>query len=254
MIDALLVSATRRWYVVLFLAAYLVLALRHLGARRTALYTAVAAAISLASEVPSIRWGFPYGLYHYLWGGGSGLDPREPQVLGVPCFSTLSYVFLNYAALCCAKVLTGASEAPASGRARLGLAVASAALVVAMDMVVDPIALRGDRWFLGKIYHYPGGGEHFGIPITNYLGWLLIGALIPLAFFALEPRVRSPRPAAAHGPALGTGLYFGIAAFNIGVTFRIGERDLGWASAGIMAPLAALALARACLSRGSEGA
>ena len=60
------------------------------------------AAISLASEIPSIRWGFPYGLYHYLWEGPTGLDPREPSIFGVPCFSTLSYVFLNYAAICLA--------------------------------------------------------------------------------------------------------------------------------------------------------
>jgi putative membrane protein len=248
LLDALAVSLERRWYVVVFLAAYLVLALRHLGARRAALFTAVAAAVSLASEIPSIRVGFPYGLYLYLWGGPSGLDPREPSILGVPCFSTLSYVFLNYAALCAAVAILGAPERPATWRARAGLALASAALVVAIDTVVDPIALRGEKWFLGKIYWYPGGGEHWGVPITNYAGWLLVGTLIPLAYLALERRLATPPPARRFGPALGTGLYFGVLAFNVGVTFWVGERDLGWSSAAIVAPLLALAVGRASLT------
>lgn len=255
--DALLVSLERRWYVAAFLASYLVLALRHLGWRRTALFTAVAAAISWLSEVPSIRVGFPYGLYTYIFGGVSGIDPREPRLAGVPCFSTLSYVFLNYASLQAAVVLLGLGDVPAPGaprRVRLGVALASAAIVVAMDTIVDPIALRGERWFLGKIYFYPGGGEHWGVPVSNYAGWMLVGALIPLAYTAAEARLETrlgPRPTRRYGPALGAALYFGVLAFNIGVTFWIGERDLGWSSAAIAAPLLALALARALTLEGS---
>jgi putative membrane protein len=244
LLDRILVPLERRWYVAVFLVAYLAIALLHLGRRRVALFSALAFAISLASEIPSIRWGFPYGLYTYLWGGG-GLDPREPSILGVPCFSTLSYVFLNYAALATAMLLLGRPE-PKTWRARAGLAVASAALVVAIDTVVDPIALKGGEWFLGKIYYYPGGGEHFGVPITNYLGWLLVGALIAGSYLALELRVKEPPPSsgARLGPLLGAGLFSGVLAFNIGVTFSIGARDLGWASVCIVAPLLALAAAR----------
>jgi uncharacterized membrane protein len=226
-IDAVSIFLVRRWYVVLFLAAYVPLALRHLGARRTLRFSAIAAAISLASEIPSIRWGFPYGLYHYLWEGPTGLDPREPSILGVPCFSTLSYVFLNYAAICLASVLVGA-------RSRAALAVVAGVCMVALDMIIDPIALQGEKWFLGKMYWYPGGGEHFGVPITNYAGWFLVAALIAAATWPL-PRARCE---------LGAGLWFGVAAFNIGVTFWIGERTLGWASAGIALPLLATALVR----------
>ncbi len=249
MMDTLAVSLARRWYVALFLASYLVLAIRHLGARRTALYSAVAAAISWLSEVPSIRWGFPYGLYHYFWGGESGIDPREPSLLGVPCFSTLSYVFLNYAALCCAQVVLGAPDPPPRGvRARAALAAVAAVLVVALDTIIDPVALRGDRWFLGRIYHYPGGGEHFGIPVTNYAGWLLVGAAIAGSWLALEARIAAPPPARRFGPALGAALYFSIAAFNVGVTFWIGERDLAWASVAIALPILAIAFARGSLT------
>lgn len=247
--DAIFVSLERRWYVAAFLVSYLVLALRHLGWRRTALFSGVAFAISLASEVPSIRVGFPYGLYTYLVGGPSGIDPREPMILGVPCFSTLSYVFLNYASLCAATTILGVAFPSAQGglRARAAVALTAGALVVALDTIVDPIALRGEHWFLGKIYFYPGGGQHWGIPVSNYGGWLLVGTLIPLAYQAAEARLAAtlgPRPARPLGEALGAGLYFGILAFNIGVTFWIGERDLGWSSTAIATPLLVLTLAR----------
>ena len=253
LLDPLVVSLERRWYVALFLVTYLVLALRHLGARRTLLFSGVAAAISWLSEVPSIRVGFPYGLYTYHWQGAdgsnpTGLDPREPALLGVPCLSTLSYVFLNYAALCCALVLLGRREPPAGFRGRAALAALSAALVVAIDTVVDPIALRGGEWFLGKMYFYPHGGEHWGVPISNYAGWLLVGSLIAGLYLALEARLAAPPPARAGGAALGTALFFSVLAFNIGVTFFVGARDLGWSSAAIAAPLLVLSLARAGLT------
>jgi uncharacterized membrane protein len=251
LLDSLLVFVTRRWYVVAFLVTYIVLGLTHLGARRLALFSAVAAAISWMSEFPSIRWGFPYGLYHYLWGPPSGLDPREPSIFGVPCFSTLSYVFLNYASYCAAVVVLGAGE-PRGGRARAAMALVSAALVVAVDTIIDPVALRGDRWFLGKMYHYPHGGEHWGIPITNYAGWLLVGALIVGTYLALEARLATPRPVRPAGPPLGTALYFAVIAFNVVVTFWIGERDLAWSSVAIAAPLLAIVLARGFLTVSEE--
>ena len=41
--------------------------------------------------------------------------------------------------------------------------------MVMVDMVVDPLSVRGDRWFLGKIFWYDPPGPHFGEPISNYL-------------------------------------------------------------------------------------
>lgn len=242
MIDALAVTAGRRWYVLLFLAVYLVAATRHLGARRALLFLAAGFAIAWASEVPSIRCGFPYGLYHYLWQPGepTGLDPREPALLGVPVFSDLSYVFLAYAAACLAEHVLGRAAARGAAAAQ---ALAAAVLFVALDVVIDPVALRGERWFLGKIYHYPHGGEHFGVPLTNYAGWLLVGLVTQVLFAAAEKRLATPRPAGGT-PLLGVGLYFGVCAFNIGVALSIEEGEIAFAGVGTTAPLLAIALAR----------
>src|SRR5439155_1461572 len=66
--------------------------------------------------------------------------------------------------------------------------VTGAFLTTLMDLVIDPLTVRGERWFLGRIYYYPEGGIHFGVPLSNYAGWFLVAAASIAAFQALEPR------------------------------------------------------------------
>ena len=56
-------------------------------------------------------------------------------------------------------------------------------------MVIDPVALRGDRWFLGKIYYYPDPGLHFGVPFANYVGWAVVGLISLAIYFPLDRRL-----------------------------------------------------------------
>ena len=52
--------------------------------------------------------------------------------------------------------------------ATLGL---SAVFMAFIDIVIDPVALRGDWWFFGSIYWYPDPGTYFGVPLANFIGW-----------------------------------------------------------------------------------
>ncbi len=50
------------------------------------------------------------------------------------------------------------------------------------DVIIDPLALRGDQWFLGQIYGYLDEALHFGIPLANFAGWSVVG-LVSIFFY-----------------------------------------------------------------------
>ena len=107
----------------------------------------------------------------------------------------------------------------------------TAGLFAFIDMVIDPVALRGDRWFLGKIYYYPDPGWHFGVPFANYCGWAVVGLISLAVYFPIDrglpvPAVR-PAASATLKIMLGIGLYYGVLAFNLAMTFWIGESFMG---------------------------
>jgi putative membrane protein len=105
-----------------------------------------------------------------------------------------------------------------------------------LDVVIDPVALQGDRWFLGKIYEYPNGGAYFGVTLANFAGWFVVCFIIIRLYIVLERLVRErgpddgravlgrPVPLKQLGPVL---LYFGVLGFNLFMTFWIGETLLG---------------------------
>ncbi len=98
--------------------------------------------------------------------------------------------------------------------------LSTAWLMTWCDITLDPIALRGDRWFLGKFYAYEVDGFYFGVPLSNFLGWFLVGMLIVL-LYELASRRLPPPP--LRQPWLGPGLYYGIVAFISIVGLGIGE-------------------------------
>ncbi len=113
-----------------------------------------------------------------------------------------------------------------------------------IDVIIDPVALRGDRWFLGKIYDYPHPGVHFGVPLTNYLGWAVVGLIALSLFRLLDRRLPESSPGAnkARPLLLGAALYYAVLTFNLAVTFWIGEALLAWCGILIYLPVTALLL------------
>lgn len=215
-----------RPYVVLFLATYLGLGIAVKGWRWTLAFFAAGYGIAWCSEALSIRTGFPYGFYHYMYENLRG----EGLIFGVPLWDSASYVFLTFAGLGVAKKI-GPKLSP------LKLCLTAAALTTLLDIIIDPLALRGDQWFLGQIYYYPNPGPYFDVPFTNFAGWFFVTFLIALAGHGLEtvlppPRTQKMPQIMQHGPIL---LYFGIFGFNWAITLSIGLwwlalADLFWIS------------------------
>ncbi len=122
----------------------------------------------------------------------------------------------------------------------------TAFLFAFIDMVIDPVALRGDRWFLGKIYDYPDPGRHFGVPFANYVGWAVVGLISLAGYFALDRRLPffSPPQPITQRLLLGVGLYYGVLAFNLGMTFWIGETFMGMSGLLMHLPVLVILIAR----------
>jgi uncharacterized membrane protein len=157
-----------RPYVVGFLAFFLVAGARDLGHARTLGFLLWGLLVALVAELSSTRVGVPFGVYHYT-GATAG---AELFLSNVPCFSPLSFPFLAYASFCLARRVLGPSWA-GSRAGRLRLVALSGALMALLDVVIDPLAVRGGRWFLGHIFFYPEGGSTSGCrsPISPAGSW-----------------------------------------------------------------------------------
>ncbi|MGA2027779.1 MAG: carotenoid biosynthesis protein [Syntrophobacteraceae bacterium] len=227
-----------RPYVFVFLAAYLVAGWRHIGWKRTLAYIPLGYTLAWISEFSSIHWGFPYGDYFYI----QSTSHRELWVFGVPFMDSLSYVFLSYCSYSLAVFLmspvtlwSGNLLTLETSRIRRSwqTLILGAFLFVLLDIVIDPVALQGARWFLGRIYGYRHEGFYFGIPLSNFAGWLLVGAVLTSALQALERMfsvdsiLHLPAGRSSWMRLLGPALYFSVLLFNIAVTFYIGEMLLG---------------------------
>jgi uncharacterized membrane protein len=238
-----------RPYVFLLLAIALVTAVRLMGRTRTAIFFLLTWVTAFVCEFSSTRTGFPFGWYVYT-GPTRG---RELYISNVPFMDSLSFTFLLFCSYCLALVFLlpvrgsglgfAIRDDPAVRTSPAVLAL-SALFFVLLDVVIDPVALLGDRWFLGRIYYYPEPGVHFGVPLVNYVGWGVVG-LIALGLYQQIDRRLPANPHADNiaGPLLlGCALYYSILAFLLGVTFWIGEPLIGTTGLLMYLPITALFL------------
>ncbi|MDA8174965.1 MAG: carotenoid biosynthesis protein [Nitrospiraceae bacterium] len=232
-----------RPYVFAFFAAYIISCSLQFGFRQAAVFSVAGYLIAWLSEVSSIHNGFPYGLYTYI----EATKGRELWVAGVPFMDSLSYVFLLYASYSLVCLYRGKTD----GRFDLPGALLSSFFFVYLDALIDPVALRGDRWFLGRIYYYPDGGAYFGVPYSNFVGWLIVGFVMACAFQFINNQFLNNGAARAgavnQGPSrtlLGPALYYSVAIFNLAVAIYIRQYNIAGMGVFLFALPALMLLAR----------
>jgi uncharacterized membrane protein len=256
LLDLFVKTIAFRPYVFIFLAAFLFVAVRMIGWQRTWRFWLISWGTAFVCEYSSTRTGIPFGWYFY---NGSTIG-QELYISNVPFMDSISFSFLLYAAYCVALCLLLPIDGAApfitfrlnrlrfdlTARSSLPVLLLTAFLFAFIDMVIDPVALRGDRWFLGKIYYYPDPGVHFGVPFANYVGWTVVGILSLACYFPIERRLPALRLPASVTPRvlLGVGLYYGVLAFNLSVTFWIGESFMGLSGLLMHLPILGLLLFR----------
>ncbi|NJD90246.1 MAG: carotenoid biosynthesis protein [Geobacter sp.] len=242
-----------RPYVFAFFAVYLLAAIPHIGWKRVTIFTIAGYLVAFSSELASINTGFPYGWYYYI----DKTSSHELWVAGVPFFDSISYVFLSYCSYATALFIlsplkrTGLHIIPLETvrlRRSLAALLLGALLQTYLDIIIDPVALQGDRWFLGRIYGYRESGYHFGVPLSNYVGWFFVSLVMIFILQRLAATIRGLKPSPPSGIGSFPGsslippaLYLSVIIFNISIAVAIGEMTI--ALSGFFAVLLPVAMA-----------
>lgn len=240
-----------RPYVFVFLGASYYTGTKLLGWRRTGRLLGLTWATAFVCEYASTRIGIPFGDYYYT----GSTQAQELYIFNIPFMDSLSFSFLLFAGYCMALVFVLPSVKVGRQQGwlfdpalRISWPVIGLTVVffTFLDVVIDPVALQGERWFLGQIYGYPEEAIYFGVPLANFAGWAVVGTLSLLVYRWLEqgPYATEPIPREVVKWELlsGIGLYYGVLAFNLIVTFWIGEWLMGLVGYFIFFPLTAILL------------
>lgn len=180
------------------------------AAHRNGFVAATAALVAVAVVTAAMEWvgtatGYPFGSYRYT-------GELRPTVGTVPLLVPLAWFGLGAAAY---------EVGCRVGATRPARVVTAAIALTAWDLFLDPQMVRSGFW------QWTQPGLYQGIPVSNFLGWLLTSAVVMVLFEALlAPRARSV--------AL-LSLYTTMAVMEtVGFLF-VFERDLLIASCGGMA-------------------
>ena len=243
-----------RPYVFIFMTAYLIASILQFGLKRTISFMVIGYCLVFLAEYSSTHTGFPFGWYYYI----DTTRHQELWISNVPFMDSLSFIFLAYASYLTALLLWAPlwrsrrdlqivdTKALRRSPAVLVLAVM---FFVLIDVVIDPVALRGSRWFLGQIYGYYEEGIYFGVPLANFGGWAIVGAVLITLHRLLDGVFwDGPQRQADWGVhwvpyrgLFGPLLYLGTYGFNVCMTFAIGEYLLGCVDLFLLIPVSVLA-------------
>ena len=164
----------------------------HLGPRRAALSLLAVSAFAYAIESVGVATGLPYGAFFYD-------DALGPRFLGlVPYLLPVTYVPL---------VIGAVAAAWTPGRLAPRVAL-SALLLVLIDAVLDPGATALGFWI------WPEGGPYYGVPLSNFAGWLLSGAISAALLLSVGRTRTPPPPGALDGAILALAFWTGAAVFS----------------------------------------
>jgi uncharacterized membrane protein len=163
------------------------------GLRNALALAAICVVVTFAMENIGVTTGWPFGHYHF------EIEPNLPHVGAIPPIVGPLWFGMGYFSWVLAEALLGGTQARLSRRSRLvALPIVAAFVMTQWDVVMDP-----PESTISKIWIWHDGGAHFGVPLSNYLGWLLTSWLFYQAFaIYLSGRRDMSRFALQHGRTL----------------------------------------------------
>ena len=150
-----------------------------LGVRLALAFFAITTVTSWTFEEAGVLTGLVYGPYHYTATLG-------PWLGSVPILIPLAWFMLVYPSYVVANLIVdGWPVGTPGGRGHLvRLALVGALVMTAWDLVVDPI-LSGPT--VGA-WVWERGGPYYGVPVQNYLGWIVTTFTAYVLYRSVERR------------------------------------------------------------------
>ena len=120
--------------------------------------------LSLGFELLGTSSGFPYGWYDY--------TPLSSRLIAglVPYVIPLSRFYMVY---CSLAIVSRLFHADHNEKTKSAWALMAGAVLTAWDVALDPAMSQASTHWIWQI-----GGPYYGMPLTNWLGWLLAGSTI----------------------------------------------------------------------------
>ena len=146
--------------VVVFFLASTTHALVHRGVRWTVVFVLVTTGTGLLAESLGTSTGFPFGQYDYA--GSLGW-----KLLSVPVVIPLAWAMMAYPCLLVGQRLASSA---------LGAAAVGGVALASWDLFLDPQMVEAGHWTWSDVQLALPGAP--GIPVSNYLGWLLVAVLM----------------------------------------------------------------------------
>jgi uncharacterized membrane protein len=178
--------------VVLFAGAVIAQAAACCGPATAVRLLLVTGGVSLVAETIGLRTGYPFGAYTYETLPGA-------RIGDVPLVVLLAWTMMAYPALLVARRLAApvTSRVPATSRtatiSRALVAAVGGVTLAAWDLFLDPQLVAAGFW----TWRYPEFGLPGvpGVPLTNLVGWLLVGTALTAILDRLLPAVPASVPA-----------------------------------------------------------
>ncbi len=166
-------------------------------------FAAITLVVSNIFENMSVLTGFPFGHYYYS-------DVLGPKLFLVPILIGPAYLGTGYLAWTIARVISGATHSRLSGHLTFTVPLLAAFMMVSWDLSFDPIySTINHSWI------WLDGGSYFGVPFSNFMGWLLT-TFVFLQLFALylkgRPNVSSTYEQPLRIQSLQAILFYGLIA------------------------------------------
>ena len=150
------------------------------GVRHALALLATCLLVTIAIENVGVATGFPFGRYNFEVGAGLPRIGAIPLIVG-PLWFGMGYMSWIVAII----LIGGADERSDKENDRCALPLVAAIVMTQWDLVMDaPSSTIAKAW----IWH--DGGADFGVPLSNYFGWLLTSWL----FFQLWAFYLSRQP------------------------------------------------------------